>query len=118
MTFDLTQLPDGGVSWLDASGGHADIVFSTRGRLGRNIEGYAYAGRSRDGERLRVLSQARDAFARIPSTSEGILVRVDQLSSPDRLLLHERHVVSKELAGLDAQSSVDAGGTREPRSGA
>jgi len=37
-------------------------------------------------------------------------VRVDQLEQPDRLLLHERHIVSKELAGLDAEQT--------PRSGA
>jgi len=114
MTFDLSQLPDGGVGWLDASGESADIVLSSRVRLARNIEGYAFAGRARDGERLRVLTQVRDAFSRISTTTDGVLVRVDQLSSLDRVLLHERHVVSKELAGLDTQS----GGAREPKSGA
>ena len=43
------------MSWLDASGEHADIVLSTRIRLARNVEGYAFTGRARDGERLRVL---------------------------------------------------------------
>lgn len=119
MSFDIAQLPDGGVGWLDASGDYSDIVLSTRVRLARNIEGYAFAGRSRDGERLRVLSQVRDAFSRISSTREGTLVRIDQLSAPDRLLLHERHVVSKELAGLDANSSQpQSGESKEPRSGA
>ena len=61
MTIDLSLLPDGGVSWLDASGDHADIVLSTRIRLARNVEGYAFTTRARDGERLRVLSQVRDA---------------------------------------------------------
>ena len=58
---DLSLLPDGGVGWLDASGEHADIVLSTRIRLARNVDGYAFTGRARDGERLRVLSQVRDA---------------------------------------------------------
>ena len=52
---DLSLLPDGGVSWLDASGEHAGIVLSTRIRLARNLEGFAFPGRARDGERLRVL---------------------------------------------------------------
>ena len=30
---DLSLLPDGGASWFDASGEHADIVISTRIRL-------------------------------------------------------------------------------------
>src|SRR5580704_3097322 len=107
--FDISQLPDGGVGWLDASGEYADIVLSTRVRIARNVEGYAFAGRARDGERLRVLAQIRDAFSTIPSAADGILIRVDELGTPDRFLLHERHIVSKELAGLDSN--------HEPRSG-
>jgi len=49
MTLDLSLLPDGGVGWLDASGRHSDIVLSTRIRLARNVEGYAFTGRARDG---------------------------------------------------------------------
>ena len=67
MTLDLSLLPDGGVGWLDASGEHPDIVLSTRIRLARNVEGYAFTGRARDGERLRVLAQVREAVATLPS---------------------------------------------------
>ncbi len=100
---DLTLLPDGGASWLDASGEHADIVISTRIRLARNLEGYAFTPRARDGERLRILTQVREAFASLRSIEDGVLVRVDELPPEDRLLLHERHLVSKELAGLNDQ---------------
>ena len=58
-------LPDGGVGWLDASGAHSDIVLSTRIRLARNVEGYAFTARARDGERLRVLAQVREAVASV-----------------------------------------------------
>ena len=110
MSFDVSFLPDGGVGWLDASGDYADIVLSTRVRLARNVEGYAFTGRSREGERLRVLTQVREALGEAPFTQQGVLVRVDQLDTPDRALLYERHVVSKELAGLDS--------THEPKGGA
>src|SRR5467141_2363189 len=100
---DLSLLPDGGASWLDASGEHADIVISTRIRLARNLEGYAFTPRARDGERLRILTQVREAFAGLQSIEDGVLLRVDELPPEDRLLLHERHVVSKELAGLNEQ---------------
>ena len=59
---DLSLLPDGGVGWLDASGESPDIVISTRVRLARNLEGYAFSGPARDGERLRVLAQVREAM--------------------------------------------------------
>jgi len=106
---DLSLLPDGGVSWLDASGEHAGIVLSTRIRLARNLEGFAFPGRARDGERLRVLSRVREAMDAIPSMRSHLLVRVDNIGNEERLLLHERHLVSKELAGLDPQHPVRSG---------
>jgi protein arginine kinase len=108
--FDISQLVDGGVGWLDASGDHADIVLSTRVRLARNVEGYAFAGRARDGERLRVLAQVREAFSDVPSAQDGVLIRVDELDAPNRALLHERHIVSKELAGIDSNHEPRIGG--------
>ena len=60
MTLDLSLLPDGGIAWLDASGEASDIVLSSRMRLARNVAGYAFPPRARDGERLRVLAQPRD----------------------------------------------------------
>jgi protein arginine kinase len=106
---DLSLLPDGGVRWLDASGPHGDIVLSTRVRLARNIEGYAFTGRARDGERLRVLAQVRDSLHGIEGMSDSVLFRVDELPPVDRALLHERHLVSKELAGLDTQHPLRSG---------
>lgn len=106
---DLSLLPDGGVRWLDASGPHGDIVLSTRVRLARNIEGYAFTGRARDGERLRVLAQVKDSLRGIESMSDSVLFRVDELPPVDRALLHERHLVSKELAGLDSQHPLRSG---------
>ncbi|HZF53100.1 MAG TPA: protein arginine kinase [Polyangiaceae bacterium] len=109
MTLDLSLLPDGGVAWLDASGDHADIVLSTRVRLARNVEGYAFTPRARDGERLRVLSQIREAAQHVRPLQGGVLLRVDELPAEDRQLLHERHLVSKELAGLDGPQGVRTG---------
>ena len=78
MTLDLSLLPDGGVRWLDASGQHADVVLSTRVRLARNVDGYAFAARARDGERLRVLAQVREALQHLPMP-QSFMVRVDEL---------------------------------------
>ncbi len=106
---DLSLLPDGGVGWLDASGPHADIVISTRMRLARNVAGYAFSGRARDGERLRLLAQVRDALGGVPSLQGSLLFRLDELAPVDRQLLHERHLVSRELAGLESGQAVRTG---------
>ena len=84
-------------------------MLSTRIRLARNVEGYAFTGRARDGERLRVLAQVRDALQRVPAHARERAVRVDELAPTERALLHERHLVSKELAGLEAQHPVRSG---------
>ena len=97
------------MGWLDASGAHSDIVLSTRIRLARNVEGYAFTGRARDGERLRVLSQVREAVGSVSSLHEAVMYRLDELPPTSRALLHERHLVSKELAGLDAQHPLRSG---------
>jgi len=102
-SLDLSLLPDGGVRWLDASGDHSDIVISTRMRLARNVTGYAFTARAREAERLRMLAQVRDALSGVPSLQGSVLLRLDELAPVERQLLHERHLVSKELAGLDTQ---------------
>ncbi len=107
--FDPSLLPDGGIGWLDASGAHADIVLSTRVRLARNVEGYAFTNQARDGERLRVLAQVREAVGKVADMAQAVQVRLDELSIDERQLLHERHLVSKELAGLDQPHGVRTG---------
>ncbi|MHB1223172.1 MAG: ATP--guanido phosphotransferase [Gemmatimonadaceae bacterium] len=106
---DLTLLPDGGMGWLDASGEASDIVLSSRIRLARNLAGVAFPARAREGERLRVLERVREAVRIVPALSDGVVLRLDEISPTDRLLLHERHLVSKELAGVDRQHPVRTG---------
>ena len=86
MTLDLSLLPDGGVPWLTASGAHADIVLSSRIRFARNVSGYAFTVRARDGERLRILAQVREALPRVPSLSRAVVLRLDEMTSIDHLV--------------------------------
>ncbi len=54
----------------------------------------------------------RRSARRVPhraGAASGVLLRVDELAPSDRLLLHERHLVSKELAGLDPPQGVRGG---------
>ena len=80
---DFSLLPDGGTRWLDGSGEHPEVVLSTRVRLARNVEGFAFTTRARDGERLRVLGQLRDAIPKISSLKGGKLKR-RRISSSSR----------------------------------
>jgi protein arginine kinase len=95
---DVTTLTDFGLGWLEGSGPHADIVLSTRVRLARNLQGHAFSPRIRDQERERILDQVRRA-AEHSSIKGGIALDIAELSPLSRRVLHERHLISRELAG-------------------
>ena len=107
---DLSLLTDGGVGWLDASGPSSHLVLSTRIRLARNLAGHVFQGRS---SRDRARGDPGHAWS--GAARESVLLRratrfrLDRLDRIDRQLLHERHLVSKELAGLEPDGRVRSG---------
>lgn len=106
---DLTLLSDGGMGWLDASGPNSDLVLSTRIRLARNLAGRVFGVRNSAAEREDILTVVREAAAAVEPLDRAMLIRLDQLPRLDRQLLHERHLVSKDIAGLDPATRVRPG---------
>lgn len=106
---DLSLLPDGGLSWLDASGPQSHLVLSTRIRLARNLAGRVFGTRNTATEREAILADVRTAAVDTVSLGTAHLFRVDLLDREDRQFLHERHLVSKELAGLETGRRVRTG---------
>ena len=92
---------DRGTSWLDGSGQDHEIVLSTRVRLARNLQGYAFALRADADDRRSVLDQVRHALGAIADLGDGVLWEMSELEAVERRILHERHVVSRELIGPD-----------------
>ena len=95
---DLKLIPDGGLGWLDASGPMSNIVLSTRVRLARNLAGMPFNVRSSEAGRRRVLDEVDRVWQHLPVARGGVRFLVDELEPGDRVLLHERHLISKELA--------------------
>lgn len=108
---DLSLLPDGGVAWLDASGPSAHLVLSTRVRLARNLAGHVFQGRNAESEREAILAAVEGAARDGVLLRRAATFRLDRLEPMDRLLLHERHLVSKELAGIGDDVRVRSGAT-------
>jgi protein arginine kinase len=106
---DLSLLPDGGMAWLDASGPGSHLVLSTRVRLARNLSTHPFAPRATPADREAVLREVQAAARETVSLRQGLVFRVDQLERTDRELLHERHLVSRELAGLNEAGTVRTG---------
>jgi protein arginine kinase len=100
---DLTLLADGGIGWIDASGPASPLVLSTRIRLARNLAGRAFATRNSAEDREAIAADVASAVAGTEALGAAAAFRLDHLDLRDRLLLHERHLVSKELAGLGGE---------------
>ena len=100
---------DVGLGWLEGGGAHSDIVLSTRVRLARNLQGHAFASRVRDGEREEILDLVRAAVQET-ALSGGVGYELSSTPTLGRRLLHERHLVSRELAGLSGDSPARGSG--------
>jgi protein arginine kinase len=96
-----TALPDpeAGLDWLRADGPHADVVLSTRIRLARNLHGFRFGQRADAEDRHEVLRRVREAAGASQALHGGTELLMPQLPSAARLLLLERHLVSRELIG-------------------
>lgn len=110
MTVDLSLLPDGGLSWLDGSGPESGIVLSTRIRLARNLQGRPFTPRAAAAD----LTSTRDQVVAAARSTPGLggaatLYQIDDLGLLDRQLLHERRLISRELAGLERDRPVTHG---------
>jgi len=97
---DLTLLADGGIGWIDASGPASALVLSTRIRLARNLAGWSFATRNSGDDREGIAAAVSEAVSGTEALGGAAAFRLDRLDLRDRRLLHERHLVSKELAGL------------------
>jgi protein arginine kinase len=110
MSMDLSLIPDGGISWLDASGPNANIVLSTRIRLARNLDGHSFPIRATPQARLKTLDEIVEAGLSCPGLRHASVIRIDALDGVARTVLHERHLVSRELVGnLDEASTAPTG---------
>ncbi len=99
---DLSLVGDGGLGWLDGSGPESHLILSTRVRLARNLDGRPFPGRSRDEDREALLSRIRSAAAETRAMANAQLFRLAELPRLDRQILHERRLVSKELAAPES----------------
>jgi protein arginine kinase len=109
MKLDLSLLPDGGMRWLDASGPDSQLVLSSRVRLARNLQGRRFTVRAGDDELRTVRSAIVDAGRRTPALADAALFELDQMELVERQMLHERHMVSQDVAGLERGRTVRTG---------
>ncbi len=85
-----------GAGWLRGVGAEADVVVSSRIRLARNLSGLAFLSRATREQRQRVLEVCRERLLSCGISSQMMWVDVHDAPPLDRLLMLERHLISKD----------------------
>jgi len=87
-------------------GPHDRIVMSSRVRLARNLKEAAFPGWAKKPERIRVLELIRPAVEALPEMNGAFSGTMDDLSTLDKQMLVERHLISREHAAKSAGSGL------------
>src|SRR6516165_10159224 len=82
------------------------IVMSSRVRLARNLKEAAFPGWAKKPERIRVLELIRPAVEGLPEMKDAFSEAMDNLSTLDKQILVERHLISREHAAKSAGSGL------------
>jgi protein arginine kinase len=102
----ITSLIDTKAELTD--GGHPaePIVLSTRIRLARNIDPYPFPGWAKPAQRLVLQDQLLEAVGAAPGMHQALKLDLAQLSELEKLILVERHLISRELSEAEAGTGV------------
>src|SRR5207247_5288210 len=95
--------------WLRGSGPMSDIVISSRIRLARNVSGFPFLSRASRHDRQALEGRLRDVILRSDVSPQTLYVDLDAAPENDRLLLVERHLISKQQATSEGARGVAVG---------
>jgi protein arginine kinase len=87
-------------------GPHDRIVMSSRVRLARNIKDASFPGWAKKPERVKILETIRPAIAALPEMKDSFAESMDNLSTLDKQILVERHLISREHAAKSSGSGL------------
>jgi protein arginine kinase len=79
---------------------------SSRVRLARNLKEAAFPGWAKKPERVRVLELIQPAVQTLPDMKDAFAESMDSLSTMDKQILVERHLISREHAAKSAGSGL------------
>lgn len=92
--------------WLRGDGPHSQIVISSRVRLARNLQKFAFPGWAKKTERLQILETIKPRVEELPEMADAHSVYSQDLSALEKQVLVERHLISREHAAKGVGSAV------------
>ncbi len=90
----------------DAVSSKCAIVLMTRIRLARNLAAHKFPGWAGEPERAEILKQCREAVSAASPMKRSVDTPISELSELQKLMLVERHLISRELSGAKTAAGV------------
>lgn len=84
--------------WMTGIGTEQSAVITSRIRLARNLRGHAFPGWAKKKERAETLEILRPAVEELPAMKDAFSRELSDLSSVQKQVLVERHLISREHA--------------------
>ncbi len=92
--------------WIDPKGPYAEIVFSSRIRLARNLQNHKFTICAKDKEKGEILKELKDNLLEINLFTDGYLFFMKTLSALQKEFLVERHLINNKLLQESDSSGV------------
>ncbi|MEM9081574.1 MAG: protein arginine kinase, partial [Verrucomicrobiota bacterium] len=92
--------------WMASEGEGASVVVTSRVRLARNLVDYPFPGWADKRSRKAVLDELRPAVEAVPEMKEAFSHGLEDLSSVQKQVLVERHLISREQAARGEGSAA------------
>ena len=108
-SFEPKRFADRLGSWLTSGGPDADVVVSCRARLARNLEGFSFVPKLSPEDAQEVCAKLQPLLVDQRIDGETIWIGMPEAPPLVRLLLRERHLVSRDLAPSDPTRAPQPG---------
>lgn len=105
-TLDVKRFAGRLSSWLEPGGPDSDVVVSCRVRLARNVAGYPFSSRLEKERAAELAALLREHLVAARLDGETIWVPMDESPLVLRLILRERHLISRDLAPAEEDGEV------------
>lgn len=92
--------------WLRGKGPNAEVVFSSRVRLARNLADFPFLSTASASDKTEIYRTVAGEIGNVDVAADAFVVDLDQTSSIDRDLLVERHLISKHQAHDEGSRGV------------
>jgi protein arginine kinase len=91
---------------IETTGQRGAVVLMTRVRFARNLADHPFPGWAKEAQRREILSKCLPAVAKLPQMKKGFSLEIDNLSDLEKQILHERHLISRELMVMKGGSGL------------